>query len=407
MSDAPPPHVEGDATQRFYHKQRTCGEPTVHAALASCSPHDSLSASAPFAQDAALDSLEAFLNSREEDALELLATFTQLTEQDKVKALAQLEGEVPSEDGGNKSDPSGASNTPARKPAASYAEVRRRLQERERERQRAEQQQQQQRGKETSVRYVDASNGVSYADTVFTHCAGNPGCVEAEEDVLVTVELGEGTHTGNLVAFFDSGVTDVSTSFDNFFTETAAVVAPAACGGAVHSTGTPTFSPCTSSRIVPTASCAPLTLDEILAVDCEGERADSLPKITASKAFAHRAAEAPQAEIGTEAVDEGHDNGRGASASTSSSSSSSLSDVSSVSLPGLHDSDDTHVEGVRTQHIAEKTKAEALRFELAADLHEVIAEHDDCVQPFALDPLFDYDADIFGEAFRTERAWRQ
>ncbi|KPI90546.1 hypothetical protein ABL78_0306 [Leptomonas seymouri] len=387
MSGSPFQHVCQEAVHRLYQRQCTSTLAAADNQAESSTPSDPPYTASSFSKDATLDSLEAFLNSHEENALELLATFTQLTEQDKVKTLAQIEGEAPSTDDNN--DPSQKSNIASKMPVAKYGELRLRLQEEVRKHR-----------KTAPAQHVDVYSNVPQIGTGRNNHAGLPPCAEVEDAELETVELEEGTHTGNLVAFFDKGITEVSTSFDCFFGEAAAEAVPAACSVEDHNTGVSVSPPLSSTFNAPGASFELLTLDEILAVD--GKEGSAVPfQSTAPEARACPAEEVhANRENSSRAVDE--DQGR-----ESDASSFSLSDVSSVVLPGLDGHDDVNAEALRAQHSARKAEREALSSEVAAGLHEVIAEHDDCVQAFALDPLFDYNADIFGEAFRTGKAWRQ
>lgn len=339
-----------------------------------------------------LDGLEAFLNSREEDAVDMLAFFTHLTEQDKTKALEKLEGGVSENDEDIKEKRKGAS-----KPVAQYGELRRRLQERER--------QQQQQAKQFTTRHVDVNDPRSNSSNQHTnvHAAKTSPGGDVSHDDLEVVELEEGTHTGNLVAFFDKGVTDVPTSFDNFFgTESEAshrhdrTAAPTAT--------TVASPPVLEAKAVGGAASSPFSLDELLAVE---------EAVESSVAVRDAACTTPPSSPTAAKVD-------GTAAASSASS-----EVGSVELPGLEDEEDEkEVRGEEvsdnatenagrsspaTQHVVEvgEKAAQVFAAEVAEGLHAVIAEHNDCVQSFALDPLFDYDADVLGEAFRSGREWRR
>lgn len=422
MSDSSLPQGRRDAAQRFYQNQRSfasrsqpagpADRETV-ATAASDGAGTSCNVASPHVREDAVDSLDslaAFLNSREESAVELLAGFTQLTPQDKLKALAQLEGAALS----NASDAAEPGNgehkantrhvTP--KPVADYAELHRRLQEQERQQQRTQQQ--------PARRHVDEHNMPQPFTTQSTSGAVNhdvTACVNNDDD-LETLELGDGTRTGNLVVFFEQGVADVSTSFDNYFGVAAESISAARVGGThsceLPSSAVPTSSPAVTTAPMHNAQSALLTLDEILALDSEGEQELGMAqKTSASSPQAHtpeneEATPAPHTESGLE-VSGDQVSGRRASSSTSSS----LTDVSSVALPGLDDLEDGYAEHASTPPDSKRANISAIDADLAAHLHQVIAEHDDCVQTFALDPLFDYDADVLGEAFRSEKTWRQ
>jgi hypothetical protein len=421
MSGSSPNRARDEARQRFYQNQRAspqCSTPNALASVtegeaAAGSPETSAvnSASSLFSTVAPLDSLEAFMNSREEDALGLLSTFTQLTVQDKLKALQQVEGGAFSEsddDGAsaNSAAPgnAGKRTANAKKNCANSAVLRRRLLEREREHRRLKLQQ-----TKKAERHVDVHN-IESADAArpMLSMAHIASVSDADNDGLETMVLEEGTHTGNLVAFFDKGVTDVSTTFDNFF-EPIADVAEAAHGMTMSKAAPPPPQP-----VRPSSSAAMLTLDNILAIDSkeeDGEREGDAPRDVVTHSSpppCESGMTAPTAEESSEeAVVRRSVHRATSSSSASSPDSSSTSSGGSMVLPGLDDSDVDIAQEGAMRPTRETQRKEATSLDVTADLQQVIAEHDDCVQTFALDPLFDYDADVVGEAFRTAKMWRQ
>ncbi|CAJ1013103.1 hypothetical protein Q4I28_008416 [Leishmania naiffi] len=341
--------------------------------------------------DAGQATLEAFMNSCEEDAVSFIESFLHLTHNDRVTALAKLEGyeESPSAVGAA----AGNAMPWTCKSGAPSADLRQPLQQHEllaaqralAERHAAHVQEKSAKllplarpthRHESELQSLDkaisqASVGVSPAAV----------CV-AEKEGLETIQLEEGTRTGNLVAFLDKGMTEVLTNFDNFF-EMDAPPPRVLFGVSDEPRG---GLPAPSSPL-------PLpTLDEILAVDAEEVE---VPATSLSEQ--PRLSQTPCARdtgVTSDALEEGSPSGR------ESYASSMTSAVESVALPGLQDS-------CVNLGTSDKTFRGTYNADFLAQLQEVFSEEDNYVQSFALDPFFNYDADLLGEAFRAGAAWRQ
>ncbi|XQJ32067.1 hypothetical protein NXY56_008192 [Leishmania guyanensis] len=341
--------------------------------------------------DAGQATLEAFMNSYEEDAVSFIASFLHLTHNDRVTALAKLEGY---EESPSAVDAAAGNAVPrACKSGAPSADLRQPLQQHEllaaqralAERHTAHVQEKYAKllslarpthRYESELQSLDkaispASVGVSYAAV----------CV-AEKEGLETIQLEDGTRTGNLVAFLDKGMTEVLTNFDNFF-EMDAPPPRALFGVPEEPRGD---LPTPSSQL-------PLpTLDEILTVDAE-----EVEEPATSLSGQSRLSPTPCARdtgVTSDALEERSPSGR------ESCASSMTSAEESVALPGLQDS-------CVNLGTPDETFRETYNADFLAQLQEVFSEEDNYVQSFALDPFFNYDADLLGEAFRAGAAWRQ
>ncbi|GET93694.1 hypothetical protein, conserved [Leishmania tarentolae] len=364
------------AVSRFYAVQRTEG---TTAAL-SVDPVQQLSVAhdnpSPVS-DTMEAALEAFMNSPEEDAVSFVEGFLHLTSGDRVTALAKLENHgEPSPDG---NAVAGNPLWEATIPAATRAELQGRLR-------RHEAQAHQLALAESHTGDEQRSNNDCrpLQDGMPAEAATGGSSVTWNGDVegLETIEWAEGTRTGVLIAFMDRGVKEVSTHFDNFFDTDASPNTPFASAQNEEWASVP---PPSVTGILP-------TLDKILGLDTEeGEDATTPPS---RKACLLQTADATDSgALLNELEQQAH--------SRSESNSSSLtSSVESVALPGL---EDICVDSEATR----KSSGGIEHIDVFAQLHEVIAECDNCVQPFTLDPLFDYDAEILGETFLSGAAWRQ
>ncbi|CAC9552845.1 hypothetical protein conserved [Leishmania donovani] len=376
------------AALRFYAAQGTEGtadsaaDPTHQLAVAHSAPSPSA--------DAMQAALEAFINSREEDAVSFVAGFLHLTPSDRVTALAKLEAREEVSPAGDAAAGNELSET--RMPAATCAEQLRRLQQHELqakqlalvERLSGEAQKANHDYHSVKTRTHSFASGQRPLDD---DTSAAPAGVKSsptrngDAEGLETIELDEGTRTGILVAFIDTGVTEVSTHFDNFFDVAATPLAPLVSAQGEARDGVPTPS---APRILP-------TLDKILGLDteevedptkppsgksCLSQTADASDTGALMNAFEHRPQSRRERDV-----------------------SSPTSSIESVALPGLEDAC-VNLDGPR------EASRDTENVEFVSKLHEVIAERDNCVQPFTLDPLFDYDADILGEAFCTGAAWR-
>lgn len=387
---------KGSAAARFYAAQR--GDDSARLQT------EETPWSARVHGDPSLDAvhavLEAFLNSREEDAVSFVSGFLQLTPHDRLAALAKLEGadKLRSRSSNSSGSAGGGAETAApRGPVSDYGELRNRLQL---EGQRAEQRAQRSctsRGSSSSLCSSPA------AARHHRHGAATPGAparpLDSEAEDLETVEVGEGTRTGNLVAFFDRGVTSVPTNFDNFF---AAALTAARSVDDIITIGSDTTAtelevePETSSTPAPPSQRQPTaslpTLDEILGLDSD-ETDDASP-------VARVAPSAPAAPNVHEQSCHEAENESAGGVEVDAWSVASSSSEGSVDLPGLEAA--SAAPGPGAPAASGERNAN-----VAAELQEVIAAPDDCVQTFHLDPLFDYDADALGAAARAGKAWRE
>ncbi|CAG9584150.1 conserved hypothetical protein [Leishmania major strain Friedlin] len=340
--------------------------------------------------DATQAALEAFTNSREEDAVSFVAGFLHLTPSDRVTALAKLEahGEVPPAGGAA----AGNKLLETRMPAATCPELRRRLQQHELQAQqlaladrlsgKAEKVTHDWHSVKTRTHSFESGQG-SLDDGTSAAPADVPSSPTRNRDAegLETIELEESTRTGVLVAFIDKGVAEVSTRFDNFFDAAASPLASLDSAQGETRDGVPTPS---APHILP-------TLDEILGLNTEEAEDPTTPP--SMKSCFSQTADAGDTGALLNAFE--HRPQRRCESDVSSPTSS----VESVALPGLEDAR-VNLDGPR------EASRDTENVEFVSKLHDVIAERDNCVQPFTLDPLFDYDADILGEAFRTGAAWR-
>lgn len=377
------------AALRFYAAQRTEGasELAVDPAQQVAVAHYDLSPSA----DAMQAALEVFMNSHEEDAVSFVAGFLHLTPSDRVTALAKLEGHGEVSPAGDAAAGNELSET--RMTAATWAELRRRLQQHELQThqlalaechsgdaQKANQDWHSLKTRtqsfESGQRPLDADTLPAPADVQSSPTRNG----DAEE--LETIELEESTRTGILVAFIDKGVAEVSTHFDNFFDAAATPRAPVDSAQGETRDGVPTPS---APRILP-------TLDTILGLNTEEVEVPTTPP--SGKSCVSQTADAGDTGALPNAF-EHRPRSRG-----ESDVSSPTSSVESVALPGVEDP------CVNLDDPCEATR-DTQNVDLATKLYEVIAESDNCVQPFTLDPFFDYDADILGKAFRSGAAWRR
>ncbi|KAK7201587.1 hypothetical protein NESM_000223100 [Novymonas esmeraldas] len=389
----------GRAVERFSAGQRTASTVSEATSVPAQRRHvthaDPSSASGPLASDTVEAALEAFMNSREEGALEFVAGFLQLSSADKEAALAQIEG---TDDDGHAAEELCESVPQSEMPVSAHADLRRRLQLHELQTQQAAQAQHRAPGVLHSraeapppasrvhrgARRVSRSAGIGAAAAAAGATDGGAAAPlwtgEIAGDELETVEVGEGTHTGNLVTFFNKGVTEVSTSFDNFVDFDVGRCAPLRGSGAED--------PIDAAPQVPVPHTH-LTLDEILSVD--GVDAED---VSPSRIEGPRVPVTQPTEETLSCADlEPHKR-------RDSDAWSVASSAESVELPGLEDAQG----GVDCQSIPSQPRARLM--DVTAQLHDVVEEPDDCVQSFTLDPLFDYDADLFGAAFLSGKKWR-
>ncbi|KAG5464443.1 hypothetical protein LSCM1_00630 [Leishmania martiniquensis] len=388
MSEAEHSRVSS-AALRFYAAQRLERAWELPVGLV---PRPGVVHSDPLApRDTVQATLEAFMNSREENAVSFVASFLQLTQDDRVTALARLEDEEGTRSAFStiaakeRSDPS--------KLAVAVAELRQRLQGHE---VRAEQCALAERQpSSTAPRNAEGPysvihqrpfnkghrlcDGTASAETVEAQSAAawNGG-----EEEVETIALEEGTRTGSLLAFLRTGAMDVPTSFDNFF-DTAA--APRAAMGNLPEKARDLLS------VHPAPGTLP-TLDSILGLDTEEPVDPTAP--SCEKMCCWRTTAASEIDVTLHAPEQ-RPLRRGGSTVSSLTSS-----AESVELPGLEDaslSKDAHG----------KASLSAYRTDVFAQMQEVIEYCDSCVEAFVLDPLFDYDADLLGEAFCSGARWRQ
>ncbi|KAG5465920.1 hypothetical protein CUR178_00635 [Leishmania enriettii] len=335
--------------------------------------------------------LEAFMNSREEDAKSFLASFLHLTPDDRVLALARLEAHEETSCVAGAS--AGTERSDARKQAATSAEVRQRL--RNHEVQATQLALTERHTADVLQRTVDVPlleihqrpfknrqmhlDGAPHAVTAkMQSCAACSG----EEEGLETVELEEGTRTGNLQAFVDTGVMEVSTNFDNFFDTTAS---PRAAMLDLQDEAR-------DSLPLPSAECTLPTLDSILGLDAEGMLDPPTPPLEKVCLLPRTAACEPGVKPSEPEMPPASRRESGAPSLTSS--------MTSIALPGLEDASSN----ADTPEVVSRCTCSADFF---AKIHEAIVEGDGCVEAFGLDPLFDYDIDLLGEALRAGTRWRQ
>ncbi|KAG5489761.1 hypothetical protein GH5_00642 [Leishmania sp. Ghana 2012 LV757] len=335
--------------------------------------------------------LEAFMNSREEDAVSFLASFLQLTPDDRVFALARLEAHE--ETSCVAGAAAGKERSDASRQAATFAEVRQRL--RNHEVQPKQLALTERHTGDVLQRTVDVPfleihqcpcqnrqmrlDGATHAVTAKVQCSA---ACSGEEEGLETIELEEGTRTGNLQAFVDTGVIEMSTNFDNFFDTTAT---PRAAVGDIQDEARDSLPFLSAQSTLP-------TLDNILGLDAEEVLNPTTPPIEKVCLSRRTAAREPgvkpsEPEMGPASIRES-----GAPSLTSS--------MASMSLPGLEDAS-------LNVGTSEEVSRCTYSTDFFAKIHEVIAEGDGCVEAFALDPLFDYDIDLLGEALRAGTRWRQ
>lgn len=205
----------------------------------------------------------------------------------------------------------------------------------------------------------------------------------ADMDDVELVELShcDEVRTGTMVGFWTNHwMAPVSTTFDNFIEDGA----PGGSGASEKGVGSMT------GVEEPCANRPPPSLDDFLGLDSEKEDYTHNIDDTGTVAPAQLVAECPRdpdPRIDAESI------------------ASSMS--SEVALPGL---EDLPCEEVSTKKEGE---VELIMLSRYADpvsravLDGVREETDDCVHSFALDPTFDYDADLLGPALRLQKAWRR
>ncbi|KAG5465181.1 hypothetical protein LSCM4_00634 [Leishmania orientalis] len=335
--------------------------------------------------------LEAFMNSREEDAVSFLASFLQLTPDDRVLALARLEAHEEASCVAGAA--AGKERSDACKQAATLAEVRQRLRNHEAPAKQLELAEchtedvlqrtvdmpfleiHQRPCQNRQMRLDGAPHAVSAKVQCSTACSG-------EEEGLETIELEEGTRTGGLQAFVDTGVVEVTTNFDNFFDTTAT---PRAAVGDLQDEAR-------DSLPLLSAECTLPTLDNILGLDAEEVLDPSTPPLEKVGLSRRTAACEPGVKPSEPEMRRASRRESGAPSLTSS--------MASMALPGLEDAS-------LNVGTPEEVSRCTYSTDFFAKIHEVIAEGDGCVEAFALDPLFDYDIDLLGKALRAGTRWRQ
>ncbi|KAG5490754.1 hypothetical protein JKF63_00876 [Porcisia hertigi] len=331
--------------------------------------------------------LEAFVNSREEDAVSFVSSFLHLTPNDRVNALAKLEAhqELPPPVNAEAGDV-GWQNP---RPAASFTELHQRLQRHEAQvRRRAleevhsrdvEEERSEPLSSIKSPKQISTRRWPLNAKLQATSADAKPWVTaHGEEEELEIVKLGDETRTGNIVAFVEGYATEVPTSFDNFV-DTAAASCTLQDDSDV-------------SVPIPLSRGSLPTLDEILSVDDNKTQKKAEVPLESPRSSQTGAPSVTEATLKTL---EQHPH------SPSGSTASRRSSVDSFALPGLLE--DAPVNFQLHYDVFPDTPNTGL----LAELKEVIAEENNCVEPFTLDPLFDYDADVLGKAFRAGTAWRR